>query len=366
MPPLLKELYPDMYEEEYEISKGQDLFLSKKIKVCDTCYIKLADPRNPSQADRKMAATRPPVFPASSSPPVASPSSPSTPKSSFSPSSNTSQTSTPRLIKRGSSSQNSSRKSLNSYPVKVRTQPQTSADEVHQEAYYLHLYEELDTLREEIKLLKTQLSKAEANNQHSHNTDIANEQMDDIKGYDEITRRDFENSHASDVGQQRDCLINQDMIARDEKIYTLTATINELQEKEQGYKDSLERYKKQQLKYANQTEHLQGIITLLKKEKQEMQKRMEILLDDDRAHMLAEIDNMKKRLENVKAQEIHELEESWVADKANMKQQMEKLVKSLGEEKNAKEQMATQMKDLMKQLDLTKARLKVKQMGDKK
>jgi len=337
------------------------IILGKKIKVCDTCYIRLADPKNPSQTDRKVAATHPPVLSAPSSPSVASPqSSPSTPKSSFSPSSYTSQTSTPRLTKRGSSSQNSSRKSsLNSFPVNVHTQS-------HQEAYYLHLYEELDALREEIKSLKSQISKAEANNQLS--TDKVSKHGDTAGRGDEINRRDNENIHASEVGIQN--LVNQDMIARDEKISNLTVTINELQAKEQTYKDSIGRYKKQQeqeeLKHKTQTEHLQGTITLLEKEKQEMQKRMEIMLDGDRAHMLAEIDNMKKRLENEKAQEIHELEESLVADKANMKQQMEKLVKSLGEEKNAKEQMSNQIKDLMKQLDLAKARLKVNQMSDKK
>lgn len=47
-----------------------------------------------------------------------------------------------------------------------------------------------------------------------------------------------------------------------------------------------------------------------------------------------------------------------------MRQQIDKLAKTVVEEKNSKETLTMQIKDLTKQLDLAKARLKAGQMKE--
>lgn len=59
-----------------------------------------------------------------------------------------------------------------------------------------------------------------------------------------------------------------------------------------------------------------------------------------------------------------QLEEEFSQEKTSMRQQIDKLAKTVVEEKNYKETLTMQIKDLTKQLDLAKARLKAGQMKE--
>jgi len=412
MPPLFVELMPDMRDDEYKTIKEDPAFLAKKAKVCDNCFIRLSDPKSALIADRRTSRVKTSdtlrVITSSNSPSRASsPSSQvSTPKSFGSTDSSISGTpraKTPPRSRQNSTTSSASSKSgfknFSSYSHNSTNNVRynnSNQDNLHPETYYLHLYEEMDNLREEIKNLKQQLSESNSKLQQNQGqgqnlslnqsldpkTEISNTKNNKSnKSNTNLSENNNKwasnNSNGTDESPKRiaatDELRNHDnnnhvssddeaLRKKDDQIVSLTSKIHELEDQESRYQDDMKIYENQIMGYKKEIEYLRHSMDQLKREQDEQQKRKEAVLAADRAHMLAEIDNMKKRFQAEKEQELRILRDKIIADS---KRQIEKLVASLAEEKNGKEQAQKELRDLAKQFDLAKARLKVLELKEK-
>lgn len=191
----------------------------------------LSDPKNKSHTVRKSPPSR---ASSASSTPISAPtfstasiSTPVTPKSSLSSRSSRSSTVTP--------SPKPAKTPLTKTP-QTSTQAQSlTIDEANQEAYYLHLYEELVALREENQLLRLNLTKSESNS-----TQLTHQDLEPLE--DASKGLQMDDSKSSSSSGREDINTNGPNAEQDEQINNLMTTIRELQSSEQYLQQQLERF----------------------------------------------------------------------------------------------------------------------------